>query len=173
MALRSDTFDLAGLRLTSGEGRSVELDVPIDPFDLGGERYTVEPPLVPCRLDISRTTGNGYALRLRFSATVNGPCMRCLEPAEPTFEVDVREVSQPGDDEDLASEYVEDGTLDLRAWAHDALALAIPASVLCQPDCLGLCPTCGANLNTAGPDHHHDPEPDPRWGKLSELKFDG
>jgi uncharacterized protein len=172
MALRTDTFDLAGLRLTSGQGRRVELNVAIDPLDLGSERYTVQPPLVPCRLDVSRMTGDGYALRLRFSATLSGPCMRCLEPAEPVYEVDVREVSQPGDDEDLTSEYVEDGTLDLRAWAHDALALVLPASVLCRPDCRGLCPVCGADLNATGPDHHHEPEPDPRWAKLSELKFD-
>lgn len=172
MALRTDTFDLAGLRLTSGEGRRVDLNVAIDPFDLGGERYTVEPPLVPVRLDISRTTGDGYALRLRFAATLNGPCMRCLEPAAPVFEVDAREVSQPGEDEDLASEYVEDGALDLRGWAHDALALALPATVLCRPDCAGLCPVCGADLNNAGADHHHDAEPDPRWAKLSELKFE-
>ena len=30
------------------------------------------------------TTGNGYALRLRFSAALEGPCMRCLGPAAPT-----------------------------------------------------------------------------------------
>lgn len=172
MALRTDTFDLAGLRLTSGEGRRIEVSVAIDPFELGGERYAVEPPLVPGRLDISRMTGGGYALRLRFTATLSGPCMRCLEPAEPVFEVDAREVSAPGGDDDLTSEYVSDGALDLRSWAHDALALTLPASVLCRPDCAGLCPVCGADLNAAGPDHHHDPEPDPRWAKLSELKFD-
>ena len=38
---------------------------------------------VPVRLDVSRTTGNGWALRLRFAVTIAGPCMRCLEPAEP------------------------------------------------------------------------------------------
>ncbi len=172
MALRTDTFDLAGVRLSSGEGRRVDLNVAIDPFDLGGERYAAQPPLVPCRLDISRTTGGGYALRLRFAATLDGPCMRCLEPAQPTYEVDAREVSQPGDDVDLASEYVEDGALDIRAWAHDALALTLPATILCRPDCAGLCPMCGADLNTAGPDHHHEPEPDPRWAKLSELNLD-
>jgi uncharacterized protein len=58
------------------------------------------------------------------------------------------------------------------AWAHDALALMLPAAILCRPDCAGLCPICGISLNNAGEDHHHDPEPDPRWSKLSELKFD-
>ena len=48
------------------------------------------------RLDISRTTGDGWALRLRFSARVDGPCMRCLELATPEFDVDSYEVHQPG-----------------------------------------------------------------------------
>ncbi len=125
MALRSDTFDLGGLRLSSGEGRRLDLQVAIDPFTLAGETYPVAPALVPVRVDVSRTTGNGVALRLRFEATLEGPCMRCLEPASPVFAVDAREVSQPGETEDLESPYVEDGVLDLRAWARDALALSL------------------------------------------------
>jgi uncharacterized protein len=172
MAPRTDTFDLAGLRLSSGEGRKLDLMVSIEPFEFAGERYPVEPALVPVRLDISCTVGGGYVLRLRFDATLTGPCMRCLEPATPTFSVDVREVSQPGEGEELESPYVTDGMLDLGAWARDALALALPASILCRPDCAGLCAICGANLNEAGPDHHHDSPPDPRWAKLSEIKFE-
>jgi uncharacterized protein len=172
MALRTDTFDLGGLRLTSGEGRRIELQVAIDPFELGGERYEVEPPLIPIRLDISRTTGSGYALRLTFSATLAGPCMRCLSDAAPVFDVESREVSQPGEGDELESPYVKDGVLDLRAWARDALALTLPAQLLCRADCAGLCAVCGADLNQAGPDHRHEPTPDPRWEKLSELRFD-
>jgi DUF177 domain-containing protein len=172
MALRTDTFDLGGLRLTAGEGRRLELQVAIDPFELAGERYTVEPSLVPARLDISRTTGDGYALRLRFSAGLDGPCMRCLEPAAPAFEIDAREISQPGEGDELESPYVRHGVLDLRGWARDAMALTLPATVLCQPECAGLCPQCGANLNDAGPEHAHESAPDPRWAKLSELRFD-
>jgi uncharacterized protein len=172
MSLRTDTFDLGGLRLTSGEGRRLQLAVGVDPFVLGGERYPVEPALVPVRLDVSRTTGEGYALRLRFTATLAGPCMRCLEHATPSFDVDALEVSQPGETDELASPYVEGGILDLHAWARDALALNLPASLLCRPDCAGLCPVCGADLNAAGPDHGHEREPDPRWQKLSELRFE-
>jgi uncharacterized protein len=170
MPQRTDTFDLSRLGLTSGEGRRLDLHVHVDPFDYGGQRYTVEPELVPVRLDVSRTTGNGWALRLRFSATLKGPCMRCLEPATPEFSVDAYEVHQPGGGEELTSEYFQD-ELDLEAWARDALALTLPAQLTCRPDCAGLCPQCGANLNEA-PDHHHEAEPDPRWAKLSELKFD-
>src|SRR5579862_7135231 len=156
MALRSDTFDLGGLRLTSGEGRTLELGAEIEPFLLAGEPYTVVGGTVPVRLDISRTTGDGYALRLRFQATLSGPCMRCLEPAAPTFAVDLREVSQPGEGEELESPYVTDGVLDLRDWVRDALALSLPATLLCREDCAGLCPECGANLNEADSDHHHE-----------------
>jgi uncharacterized protein len=98
--------------------------------------------------------------------------MRCLEPAAPVFTVDAREVSQPSAGEELSSPYVEAGVVDLRAWARDALALVLPATALCRADCAGLCPVCGIDLNTADPDHAHAPEPDPRWAKLSELRFD-
>jgi uncharacterized protein len=172
MPLRTDSFDLGALRLSSGEGRRLEMNVAIDPFVLGGETYPVEPALVPVRLDISRTTGDGYALRLRLDATLAGPCMRCLEQAGPTYSADAREVSQPGETDELASPYVDGGILDLRQWSRDAFALALPAKVLCRPDCAGLCPICGADLNVAGLEHHHERQPDPRWAKLSELRLD-
>ena len=144
----------------------------ISPFAMGGGRYTVDPELVPARLNLSRTTGNGYALRLRFEASIVGPCMRCLEPAAPTFQVDAREISQPGQGEELESPYVEKEVLDVAAWARDALALSLPEKILCRVDCAGLCAACGADLNEAGPEHGHEREPDPRWSKLSELRFD-
>lgn len=172
MPPRTDSFDLDGLRLTSGEARRLDLGVGLGDLELSGEHYPVRPEVVPVRLDISRMTGQGYALRLRFSAALEGPCMRCLEPAEPVFEVDAREISQPGETDELDSPYVKGGILDLASWGHDSLALALPPALLCRPDCAGLCPVCGENLNLAGESHHHDPEPDPRWAKLSEIHFD-
>jgi DUF177 domain-containing protein len=170
----TDTFDLARLQLTTGEGRRIELHVAVEHLDLGGEPYAVAPSPMPVTLDVARMTGGGYSLRLRFHASVEGACMRCLEPAAPGFEVDAREVEQAGGGEELDSPYVsEDAVLDVRAWAHDALALAValPAQVLCREDCAGLCPVCGENLNGA-PDHAHEPEPDPRWAKLKELRLE-
>jgi len=173
MPQRTDVFDLQRLGLTSGEGRRLDLHVPVEPFSFGGQTYAAVPAVVPVRLDVSRTTGSGWALRLRFSVAVAGPCMRCLEEAEPRFEVDAREVEQPGaGDEELSSPYVdEEGELDLAAWARDALALSLPAQITCRPDCAGLCAQCGANLNDE-PEHAHEAAPDPRWAKLSEIRFD-
>jgi len=173
MPLRTDVFDLPRLGLTSGEGRRLDLHVHVEPFSFGGQTYAAEPDVVPVRLDVSRTTGSGWALRLRYAVSVSGPCMRCLEQADPRFEVDAREVEQPGmGDDELSSPYVnDDGELDLAAWARDAVALTLPAQITCRADCAGLCPQCGANLNE-DPDHAHDAAPDPRWAKLSEIRFE-
>jgi uncharacterized protein len=172
MPPQAHDFDLAALRLSSGEGRRLELSVAIDPLALGGERYAAEPARVPVVLDVSRMMGGGYSLRLRFAATLGGPCMRCLAPARPRVEVDAREVDRPGEGEELESPYVHDEVLDLAAWAHDAFALAAPSKVLCREECAGLCPVCAADLNEAGPEHRHERVPDPRWAKLRELEIE-
>jgi uncharacterized protein len=172
MAAETDEFDLAGLRLSAGEGRRLALDVRIEPVVLGSETYNSEPARVPVELDVSRMLGDGYALRMSFTAALAGPCMRCLTQAARTVEVEAREVDRPGGGEELESPYVKGEVLDLAAWARDALLLAAPAKILCMDECAGLCPECAANLNEAGPEHHHERPPDSRWAKLSELKLE-
>jgi uncharacterized protein len=171
MHQRSEIFDLGRLGLTSGEGRRLDLEVPVDGFEFGGQDYTVRGRSVDATLDVSHTT-TGYSLRLRFDAALGGPCMRCLEEADQAIEVDAREIDQPGGGEDLTSPYLEGGELDVQAWARDALALALPTQIICREECLGLCSVCGQNLNDADPEHAHEPEPDPRWAALGELKFE-
>jgi uncharacterized protein len=176
VSVTAHDLDLASLRLSSGEGRSLDLPVRIEALDIGGERYGADPDRALARLDVSRMTGGGYALRLRFAATLAGPCMRCLKDARREIEVEAREVDvkgpHPPGGEELCSPYVHDETLDLAAWAHDAFALALPTQVLCREDCAGLCPVCAVDLNEAGPGHAHEREPDPRWAALRELKLD-
>ena len=172
MSQRTDIFDLGRLGLHSGEGRRVDTSVEIDRLEFGGQRYESVERSVPVRIDVSRTVG-GYALHMTLEVQLAGACMRCLEAASPTIAVDAREVDQPHDGGDeLSSPYVTGDELDLRSWARDALALAFPAQIVCREDCLGLCPLCGENLNEAGPGHQHEQEPDPRWAKLRELRFE-
>jgi uncharacterized protein len=172
MPVQASSLDLDGLRLTPGEGRRLELEVPIESLTLGGERYDPSPAIVPVSLEVSRMTGGGYALHLRLRARLAGPCMRCLKDAEPLVAVDAREVDRPREGEELQSPYVSEERLDLAAWAHDALALGAPGKILCREDCPGLCPVCAADLAEAGPDHHHERAPDPRWAKLGELELE-
>ena len=170
MAQRTDSFDVGQLGLSSGEGRSLDLVVPVDAFEFGGQRYELRGGEVEGRLDVSHTV-SGYALRLRFGAELEGPCVRCLETADQTVEVDAREIDQPGGGEELSSPYYDEGHLDMRGWARDALALALPTQIVCSEECAGLCSVCGENLNRA-PEHAHEREPDPRWAALRELKLE-
>jgi uncharacterized protein len=175
MSVLTDVLDLAALRLSAGEGRRFDLSVGLEPLKLGGEQYAAQPAVVPVRLDVSRMTGNGYALRLHFDAMLVGPCMRCLKDAARKIDVDAREVDRPGGGEELSSPYLQDEQLDLAGWARDAFALALPTQLLCREDCAGLCAVCAADLNDldpAGPEHTHERAPDPRWAKLSELKLE-
>jgi uncharacterized protein len=167
------TIDLARLSLAHGEGKRLELPVELEPFELGGQTYVADPGSPTVRLEVSRPSG-GYAFRLRFPARLEGPCVRCLEPASLDLEVEAREVDQAAtDDEELRSPYVSEDELDIGRWAHDATVLALPTRFLCRPDCAGLCPVCGESLNDADPaDHEHEQPTDPRWAALRDLKLD-
>jgi uncharacterized protein len=171
MGQRTESFDLGRLSLSSGEGRRLRLEVPVADFEFGGQGYSVPGRTVGATLDVSHTT-SGYALRLRYETALVGPCMRCLEDAGHEVSVDAREVDQPGGGEELSSPYMEAQELDVRGWARDALALALPAQIVCREDCRGLCSVCGENLNEAGPEHGHEREPDPRWAALRELELE-
>jgi uncharacterized protein len=171
MAGKTDLFDLGRLQLASGQGRQVELRIELDELAFGGQTYTSEEPLTDALLDVTRTR-SGYSLRLRFDARLEGPCMRCLEAARTAIAIDAREVDQPDGGDDLSSPYVDGDEVDIRSWARDALALALPAQIVCREDCRGICAICGENLNEAAPGHAHERAPDPRFAKLSELRFD-
>lgn len=166
----TNTIDLGRLGLSSGEGANLTPQIVIDAIELGGQRYTAPGAVVDARLDVSHTT-SGYALRFRYEIRLEGPCMRCLEPASHELSIDAREVDQPGGGDDLRSPYLDGDELDVKSWARDALVLALPVQIRCTPECRGLCGICGANLNE-NPEHAHEREPDPRWKKLSELKLD-
>jgi uncharacterized protein len=165
--------DLERLALSSGQARALDLEVGLEPIELGGQSYAPAGSSSEARLDISRTS-TGYALRLRFASELTGPCVRCLEPGTNRIEVDAREVDQPPTrDEELRSPYVSEGNLDVGRWANDALVLALPAQPLCRADCAGLCAVCGESLNDADPEaHRHEQSGDPRMAKLRDLKLE-
>jgi uncharacterized protein len=165
--------DLERLALSHGQARAVDLELGLDRIELGGQDYSPAGGGSEARLDVSKTS-TGYALRLRFTSEVSGPCVRCLEDAANAIEIDVREVDQGGvADEELRSPYVSDGTLDVDHWANDALVLAFPSQPLCRENCAGLCPVCGESLNDTDPEaHRHQRGGDPRMAKLRDLKLE-
>ena len=114
-------FDRRGCPIKANENASLVIAAAGGQLDLAGQRYAVRGDSVSARLDLSRTAA-GYAVRMRFTAHVAGPCMRCLADADVPVDVDAREVDQPETkDEELRSPYIEGDELDLSSWAHDAL----------------------------------------------------
>ena len=174
MPQRTDTFELAPLGLRSGDGRRLDLHVAIDAFHYAGEPYAVTPPLVPVRVDVVAHDGQragrcGCASR----AGLEGPCMRCLEPAAPEFEVDVREVSQPGGGDELSSPYVGRRRRAAARAVGPRRARARAAGPADLPGGLRRAlRASAARTSTSRTSTSTRRRPDPRWAKLGELKFD-
>jgi uncharacterized protein len=163
-------FPLRRLRLRPGEEHRDAVAVELEPFDLGGLRYLPVPQEVEAELTVAQAT-TGLDLRLAFDVRLHGPCMRCLSDAVLDLHLDAREyhAADAGAADELRSEYVVDDQLELTAWARDAIALALPDQILHAPDCAGLCPVCGKDLNDE-PHTHLEESLDPRWSALEELR---
>ena len=105
-----------------------------------------------------------------------GPCMRCLGPAAPEFEVDAREVHQPGGGDELRSPYVDERRRPRpRARGRATRSRSpCPARSPARPTAAGLCPQCGANLNEE-PEHAHEARAGPALGEAvgDPVRLDG
>ena len=167
-----ERYSIRGLRLRPGEEHRETVGLALEQLVLGGETYTAAPSETPGELVVQRAT-TGDVFQLVLATRVEGPCMRCLAPAAVAVEVAAQEyeATDPGADEELRSEYVADGELDVGSWARDQVALALPDQILCRPDCAGLCPVCGRDLNIE-PHEHAEASGDPRWAALEALRDD-
>ena len=163
-------FKLRTLKLRPGEQFHDEQQIELEPLEYGGEQYIPVPETVPGELTITRAS-TGTVFQLAFRARLHGPCQRCLGDAAVDRSISVREYQATSSRGSEAAEtpYVADDQLDLAAWARDALALSLPDQIFCRPDCAGLCPICGKNLNEE-PHVHDEERVDPRWAALAELR---
>ena len=139
------------------------------PPDLGIEVIGV-PPGSPIEFDLRlESVVEGVLVTGSAKVQLRGSCTRCLEEIASIEEVDLQELfcypgKELGDEE---ASRIEGDLIDLEPVLRDAVVLDLPFTPLCRPDCAGLCPDCGANLN-ADPDHIHDESIDPRWTSLAE-----
>lgn len=116
-----------------------------------------------------RSLSDGVVVRGTAHTVADVTCIRCLtqwsEPLEVPIEVVYR--THP-DDEDDELPIDSGGWIDLEPVAHDEVALALPTRPLCRQDCLGLCPTCGNDLNVESCDGHGDQSESP-FSALQQL----
>lgn len=122
-------------------------------------------------------TDPGAYLEGEIEATIAAECARCLRPTTTpvtaefaeqyyaTIHVDSGDpmAEAPGDAKVIGSDFM----IDLTPLIREEVILATPLSVLCRPDCKGLCPVCGVDLSERP--HTHDDDIDDRWSKLREL----
>jgi len=164
------SLNLRQIKLRSGEEYRDEIELELEPFELGGERYLPVPDKVPAELAITKAS-TGTVLDLGFTARLHGPCYRCLGDAVLEVPISAREyqANNPEGEEELRTPYLTDDNLDLTAWSRDAVALALPDKILCRDDCAGLCPMCGKNLNE-DPHGHDEERSDSRWSALESLR---
>ena len=111
-------------------------------------------------------------------AHVAAQCARCLTPIDTPLHTDFAEqyyatmpvdtgvglVEPPLDAKTIGSDF----KVDLTPLLREELILVTPVAPLCRPECAGLCPTCGDDLNERP--HAHDEVIDTRWTALEQLK---
>ncbi len=157
-----------------------------DVIDVGGEAKIRTPLKTSGRAEVvEEHHGKNHVikdirLRGRLSAGLELQCARCLEPVREDVKREFELLYRPlgvdaGRDElsvtDAEAEigyYQGDGLL-LEDVLREQVLLALPLKVTCRPDCKGLCPQCGKNLNQEQCSCSKELE-DPRWAALKEVR---
>jgi uncharacterized protein len=165
-------LDTRELGRRPGSQRLVATTAPA-PADLGIEVLRV-PEGSPVELDLRlEAVMEGVLVTGTAHASLEGECARCLEPIEDEIDVTLQELfvyedHAIPDEEDSEVSTLQDDLVDLEPLLRDAVVLALPFQPLCEDDCPGLCPECGARL-ADDPDHAHEEPIDPRWAALTQL----
>jgi uncharacterized protein len=165
-------LDLTDLALRTGERHERSYPVELAPILLGGVSYEV---LLPqgVTVAVDRVAG-GFLITVSTDAKVYGPCARCLSEVVLEVRAEQQEFAPTAQnrwEESDLSAFIDDMVVDVAGIAREAVILSLPAQVVCSPECLGLCPQCGKDLNQ-GPCECAPPGGDERWGALKDLRLD-
>lgn len=115
---------------------------------------------------VVRGTVDGVIAEFTASAPAHLACVRCLTEWDGVIGVEGSQHFSKIPDED--GYVIEDRQVDLAGPAKDELALALPAAPVCRPDCKGLCPSCGTDLNREPCDGHGEDSDSP-FAALRDL----
>ncbi|MBD3308616.1 DUF177 domain-containing protein [candidate division KSB3 bacterium] len=127
-----------------------------------------------------RKVGEEITITGHIAARIEVGCSRCLVNYEENIDEEVEVVFLPRsslpkevddlelDETDLNVSYYEGETLSLVDLIREQVILTLPMKPLCRPDCAGLCPSCGKDLN-AGPCTCPQETLDPRLAVLQQL----
>jgi uncharacterized protein len=148
----------------SGAHRDETIVGPIE-IDMDLERVEASHPVtVDVRLE---ALADEILARGTISYVADLQCNRCLTGWTESGDATFTQLYGREADEDTQP-ISRDGHLDLEMAVRDEVSLALPLVPLCKLDCLGLCPTCGTDLNTAPCSGHAD-ESDSPFSALQQL----
>jgi uncharacterized protein len=151
-----------------GSYRTVHVEEPIEGLETELARVPVDRP-VEAEL-LMESVVEGVLASGPVTGTMRLSCARCLKPFDGTFEVEVQELFAKDAQPDQDEYPLQEGFLDVEPMLRDVVVTAMPFAPLCRPECAGLCPRCGADLNE-GP-CRCEPNVDVRWSALSEIQFE-
>ena len=138
--------------------------------------YTFAEP-VGVRLSITNVE-NQYILKGRATTHAQTRCVKCLQEFGLRVEEEIGWAVQAVSDPALIADQEEaedfwfidrnENHLEIGPRVRETILISLPANPLCRPDCRGLCPHCGADLNQ-GPCGCGEKETDGRWTPLQHL----
>ncbi|NLL47480.1 MAG: DUF177 domain-containing protein [Firmicutes bacterium] len=165
-------LNISSLVGRNGASFHIEKEFPADFLREIPEVSKVLSPLI-AKLKVTNT-GEGYLVTGELALKLALHCSRCLKPLETTLQTSIEEEylnHPPESDEDpLWDEQplVEGNEIDTTSLIEESILVSIPMKTVCQEDCPGLCPGCGAVLAEETCDCP-DPTIDIRLAPLSKL----
>lgn len=149
-------------------------------YELEGtlEELKLESPfsgVVRAKIELEKSLQQLHAVILA-QCEAHFECDRCVKEFNRRIEKEFHAI-YVWDEKDAAEEENDDyhvlaagaNMIDVADEVREYLLLAVPAKVLCQDECKGLCPKCGINWNDAACDCEQN-EIDDRWNELKKLK---
>ena len=178
---RSQTAMLLDISRMRGARDRIDRRYPPTAFEPEADAYRVIDP-VALALDVFKDQRR-FRLVGCVATLLELTCSRCLEPfrlpVDAPFDlvfVPAHENTGEGeievDGDDLGTAFYRDDIIDLGGLMREQFLLALPMKPLCQQECRGLCPACGANRN-AGSCSCPQQWTDPRLAPLARLRTGG
>jgi uncharacterized protein len=115
-------------------------------------------------------TAQGLLVQVKMTAEMPSECARCLEEFSLPLTVNYADLYAFNLNSVTESGLLvpETGKINLAPILREEMLLSVPISPTCKPNCKGLCPICGENLNLS-PCNHEEQDIDPRLAGLRSL----
>ena len=150
----------------AGTLKDIEITIPVSTFDFADKRLNDETEI---HIALQLESINGGII---VHGTVMGQshllCGRCLRDIDYANVASIDEMYQRVPDNPDAYP-IEGESLDLQPMVREMVLLSLPDTPLCKVDCPGLCPQCGADLQSA-PCSCQTQRLDERWAILDQLR---